>query len=178
MREPEAFRFIGNLDSIGTLVSKVSKLADPDWLEYLDRKNTGGTASAYSDTIPLIYNPEQDIKLITHHKNYEEYAPFIDETVSVVAEKLSLSSVKQAIFARLRAHSEIKPHKDSVGSIVKKTHRIHLPVITNEKCSFTVSKESKNLKVGEIWIIDNVHKVHSVNNLGDTDRVHLIIDAI
>ena len=178
MREPEAFRFMGHLDSIGELVSKVGKLSDHHWLEYPDRKNTGGTASAYSDTIPLIYNPEQNINIIKHHKDYEEYAPFIHETVSVVAEKLNLASVKQAILARLRAHSEIKPHKDSIGSIVRKTHRIHVPVITNEKCSFTVSKESRNLKVGEIWIIDNVHKVHSVNNLGDIDRVHLIIDAI
>ena len=178
MREPEAFRFIGHLDSIEQLVSKVSKFSNPDWTEYIERKNTGGTASAYSDTIPLIYNPEQNINLTKYHKNYDEYAPFIEETVSVVAEKLNLVSVKQAIFARLRAQSEIKPHKDSIGSIVKKTHRIHVPVLTNNKCSFTVSKESRNLKTGEIWIIDNVHKVHSVNNLGDTDRVHLIIDAL
>jgi hypothetical protein len=41
-----------------------------------------------------------------------------------------------------------------------------------------VGDESRNLKVGEIWIIDNTDMYHSVENKGKEDRVHLIIDAI
>jgi hypothetical protein len=48
----------------------------------------------------------------------------------------------------------------------------------NTKCIFSVGDESKNLDAGQIWIIDNVNRYHSVENKGETDRVHLIIDAI
>ena len=32
------------------------------------------------------------------------------------------------------------------------------------------------MKEGEIWEIDNAYKMHCVNNDGDTDRIHLLID--
>jgi quercetin dioxygenase-like cupin family protein len=71
----------------------------------------------------------------------------------------------------------IPRHRDK-GPLTAKTHRIHVPVITNSGCIFSVGDESKNLKAGQIWIIDNVNRYHSVENNGDSDRVHLIIDAI
>jgi hypothetical protein len=53
-----------------------------------------------------------------------------------------------------------------------------VPVITNTECIFSVGDESRNLDAGQIWIIDNVNRYHSVENKGNNDRVHLIIDAI
>jgi hypothetical protein len=81
------------------------------------------------------------------------------------------------MLTRLRAGAVIPRHKDE-GPLTAKTHRIHVPVTTNTGCIFSVGEESKNLGVGQIWVIDNVNRYHSVENAGDTDRVHLIIDAI
>ena len=39
-----------------------------------------------------------------------------------------------------------------------------------------VGDEIIQMKQGEIWEIDNANKVHSVNNDGNTDRIHLLID--
>ena len=85
--------------------------------------------------------------------------------------------VQQAMLTKLNANTVIPRHKD-VGPLTVKTHRIHVPVITNTQCIFTVDTESKNLEAGDIWIIDNVGRYHSVENKGQQDRVHLIIDAI
>jgi aspartyl/asparaginyl beta-hydroxylase (cupin superfamily) len=81
------------------------------------------------------------------------------------------------MLTNLKAGTVIPRHRDR-GPITAKTHRIHVPVITNTKCIFSVGDESRNLDAGQIWIIDNVNRYHSVENKGETDRVHLIIDAI
>ena len=41
---------------------------------------------------------------------------------------------------------------------------------------FTIEDEIKNLKIGEIWEINNSEKLHGVSNEGDEDRIHLIVD--
>ena len=43
---------------------------------------------------------------------------------------------------------------------------------------FTVGEEEKNMRVGEMWEINNNDKSHSVINGSDIDRVHLILDYI
>ena len=54
-------------------------------------------------------------------------------------------------------------------------HRIHIPIVTNEKSIFFVNGEEKNMRGGEIWEIDN-EAVHMVENRSDADRIHLIVD--
>jgi hypothetical protein len=41
-----------------------------------------------------------------------------------------------------------------------------------------VGEDKRNLKLGEIWEINNDKKEHSVDNLGETDRIHLIVDWV
>jgi aspartyl/asparaginyl beta-hydroxylase (cupin superfamily) len=53
--------------------------------------------------------------------------------------------------------------------------RTHIPIITNSEVTFIVGGETKYLKEGEIWEIDN-SKEHSVNNNSNVDRIHLIMD--
>ena len=55
--------------------------------------------------------------------------------------------------------------------------RCHLAT-TNEECFFTVGDDKRNLKLGEIWEINNDKKTHGVSNNGDEDRIHLIVDWI
>ena len=55
--------------------------------------------------------------------------------------------------------------------------RTHIPIITNSEVTFTVGGETKFLKEGEIWEINNT-KEHSVDNNSDIDRIHLLIDIM
>jgi hypothetical protein len=43
---------------------------------------------------------------------------------------------------------------------------------------FTVGNDRRNLKLGELWEINNDKQNHSVDNFGDEDRIHLIVDWI
>ena len=70
--------------------------------------------------------------------------------------------------------SEIPEHTDSGYSLLN-CHRIHVPIITNEKAAIFVGGEEKNMQVGDVYEINN-GLTHAVENKGGEDRIHLIID--
>ena len=78
---------------------------------------------------------------------------------------------------KLPAGNKVLPHIDK-GKSFTIPRRIHLPITTNSKCFFTVGDTTKNLKLGELWEINNNGIMHSVTNDGDTDRIHLIVDWV
>ncbi len=78
------------------------------------------------------------------------------------------------IFAKLLAGGKIPKHADGGFSLLN-CHRVHIPLVTNEQNIFFVNGEEKNMRVGEIWEINN-ELVHMVENRGDEDRIHLIVD--
>jgi hypothetical protein len=84
--------------------------------------------------------------------------------------------VGRSMLVKLPAGKNIDKHFDG-GSYLSIAKRHHIPVITNDKVWFIIDGEKKHLDVGEIWEIDNT-KEHEVQNLGDKDRVHLIVDII
>lgn len=176
MKENEAFQFIGNMPQFENLLKSVASLTQEDWLGYKERKATGGAAAGNTDTIPLMYDSKYRLNSAVLHENYERFSVYIDEVVLSTKQHIGEVKVQQAMLARLRAGTVIPKHRDT-GPLTAKTHRIHVPVITNEQCIFTIDDESKNLKPGQIWIVDNVGRRHGVTNNGDVDRVHLIIDA-
>lgn len=78
-------------------------------------------------------------------------------------------------YMRLSAGSSIHEHIDSYEPETNDV-RFHVPIITNPKVEFTVGGESLRMLPGECWYIDT-NTPHSVANLGDEDRVHLVIDC-
>ena len=177
MKENEAFLLIGDMPSFGELLNDVLSLTQEDWVEYKKRKAAGGVAAENTDTIPLVYDLKHRIDSGILHKDYERFSRYVDEVTMVVMKKIGEVKVQQAMLTNLRAGTVIPRHKDK-GPLTAKTHRIHVPIVTNKKCIFSVGEESKNLETGQIWVIDNVGRYHSVENNGTQDRVHLIIDAI
>ena len=177
MKENDAFLFIGDMPSFDKLLNKTISLTPEDWKKYKERKAAGGAAAEKTDTIPLVYDLKQRLNSEVIHENHEKFKTYIDEIIHVTARRVGEIKVQQAMLTKLNSKAVILRHKDK-GPLTAKTHRIHVPIITNTGCIFSVGDESKNLKPGQIWIIDNVNRYHSVENNGNEDRVHLIIDAI
>jgi hypothetical protein len=176
MKENQPFLCFGRHPDFESLLAQTVQFNDDDWENYKGRKNTGGVASAYSDTIPLIYSPNDKSKELVYHDHFETFANHIDLVVEIATMVLGVVAPHQAMLTRLRAGTEIGRHKDK-GELTSKTHRIHIPIITNESCIFTVEEERRHLRAGEIWMIDNVDRFHSVVNSGQENRIHLIIDV-
>ena len=131
-----------------------------------------------------IHKETQSIQLLNDDMSHTEplktryYDAFADE-VNPILDQLERHFGPQgtfirALLARLNGHSEINPHVDKGYSLVN-CNRIHIPIVTNEKVTFTVGGESRALAVGEVWEINNAD-VHAVTNTSELPRVHLIID--
>lgn len=80
----------------------------------------------------------------------------------------------RVMFARMAPGGEIKPHRDA-NAAAKWPHKIHVPLLTNDKVTFYVEGTGYHLPEGEAAEVNNMG-VHAVKNDGDTDRIHLIFE--
>lgn len=97
-----------------------------------------------------------------------EYLPLVINFFE--CEKMSVRLMK------LNAGAVIKEHTDYDMSFEEGEARFHIPVFTNQRVDFFIETEKIPLKEGECWYL-NLSLKHSVNNFGDTNRVHLVIDC-
>ena len=54
--------------------------------------------------------------------------------------------------------------------------RLHIPIVTNEGVVFELNRRRAILEAGSCWYL-RLSDPHRVANRGDTDRVHMVIDA-
>lgn len=80
----------------------------------------------------------------------------------------------RVMFARMAPGGEIKPHRDA-NAAAKWPHKIHVPLLTNDKVTFFIDGVGYHLPEGEAAEVNNM-SVHAVKNDGDTDRIHLIFE--
>lgn len=80
----------------------------------------------------------------------------------------------RVMLARLGPGGVIHPHRDG-NPAARWPHKIHVPLQTNEKCSFIVDGIDYRFPEGEAVEVNNLG-VHAVRNEGDTDRIHLIFE--
>ncbi len=103
--------------------------------------------------------------------------PFLDKcryTQSILNSfRCPLQSVR---LMRLTAGSLIKPHQDHDLAFEEGQVRLHIPITTNPDTHFRLNQQKIFMDVGECWYLRFADE-HSVQNNGQTDRVHLVIDA-
>lgn len=99
--------------------------------------------------------------------------PIIDEVIKYYP-GYEKGFVNKAMLPNMRPGTDIPKHFDTMKSF-SKSHRIHVPILTNDEVYFTVGGERVILEAGEAYEINNL-KEHGVKNKGKTDRVHLLFD--
>lgn len=78
---------------------------------------------------------------------------------------------------KLASGAQVHEHKDMDLCFEEGLVRFHIPVITHDEVAFYLDKESMRLKEGECWYM-NFNLPHSLHNKSNTDRIHLVIDAM
>lgn len=83
---------------------------------------------------------------------------------------------------RLCARTTIPSHRDGPqlrppypATLPSFYRRTHVPLITSKDVEFVIRDERRHLAPGEVWEINN-WRVHRVENRGEIDRVHLLVD--
>lgn len=162
------FKYFGSIE-ISDLLEKLKEL---DW-NYYQFRQIAHKVHAETLTVPLLF--DEKLQTIKIHKDFGHFIPELGKIKIFLSEKLGKGELQSAILINLPAGKKIKRHIDKAENF-KKYHRIHIPIQTNQKCYFEVDNEIINMKEGEIWEINNDDKYHSVENTGETDRIHLLID--
>lgn len=164
-----------------TPILKIIEENNLSWDEYTDRQNRYGTEHVHTKTIPIIFDKSFNF----NHLNIipTEHYPLFKDEIFKIEELIKQSTnengkIMRALLVKLTAGKSISPHVDIVGFSLVICRRIHIPIQTNDDCFFTVGDDKRNLKLGEVWEINNDKQNHSVDNFGDTDRIHLIVDWV
>ncbi|MEU4569787.1 aspartyl/asparaginyl beta-hydroxylase domain-containing protein [Micromonospora sp. NPDC023956] len=107
---------------------------------------------------------------------YGERLPYVTELIERTFD------TEHLLFARLAVMSEtvLMPHRDyveftEVPEEQRATHRLHVPLATNEDCLFLEDGTVYRMKSGEVWCLD-VTRMHSAGVLSDFRRMHVILD--
>ena len=85
----------------------------------------------------------------------------------------SIGSVR---LLRLAAGGSIREHRDADLCLEQSLARLHVPITTGDKVEFYLEEQLITMGPGECWYL-NFDLPHRVQNLGSTDRVHLVIDC-
>jgi hypothetical protein len=117
----------------------------------------------------------EDIKKIKKIDIDQELNLLTDAIVTKLEQKFN-GIAGNVIYAKLSAGKTITAHIDP-GYYLSVVHRLHIPIITNEKVIFKTRGSAVNMIQGFLYEINNCI-LHSVENNGTEDRVHLIVDII
>ena len=185
--------FQGNFKKVATvdiapLKDLVLQLTPQHWASNTTRQNR---YEVHQDTrmIGLVYDDDFRHTNPTRLPPMQLFGPVLQPMLAIIANHYeSLPEAKgpleeyghghfiRASLVCLIPGGEITPHQDKNFSLAH-SHRVHIPVVTNEKVLFTVSNETMNMKEGEIIEINN-RRLHFVINGGRDGRVHLILDWV
>jgi len=157
------------------LAHDLSLILDGNWIPHF---NTTG------------YNGDWNVISLYAHNGDESNIFALSTFNSIVSETSILKECKYfkevidsfkcpiltARILRLGVGSEIKPHRDHELGYEDGNFRLHIPIITNSDVQFIIDDTKLTMLPGECWYT-NVNYLHSVKNLGEEDRVHLVIDG-
>ena len=77
---------------------------------------------------------------------------------------------------KLTPGSIIREHRDHDLAMEEGAVRLHIPLATSPEVEFKLNGKRVDMRVGECWYL-RLSDLHSVNNRGTQDRIHLVIDA-
>jgi hypothetical protein len=156
----------------------VRRFADRDWIRHFVTQNYDGDWSV----LPL-----RSTATATHPVQMIYPDPtcdtFVDTPLLASCPSMQTALARFACpllsvrLMRLGAGSVIKTHRDLDLDVEHGSIRLHVPVVTNDRVDFRLNGERVALREGECWYL-RLSDPHSVTNGGDTDRIHLVIDAM
>ena len=180
-------RKIEDID-VTRFAQQAAKITDADWTADAFRQKTY-EVHKQTQTIRLIMDEDGRHRDPTYHSSYQTYKELL-EPVEIVIRRQFEQTLKakrlrkkhgrgyfiRMILVKLIADGSISQHVDQ-GETLAKSHRMHLPIITNEQNLFSVGDTEVHMKAGELWEINN-RREHGVVNGGSEDRIHLIVDYV
>jgi hypothetical protein len=179
------FKYINifNIDDLQNIVKNIT--FDKNQSEYDRRDSTfsgalGGSRNVYDSVTPITINETnlswtygEDIH--SDQKCDIALAKEIDPIIKHL-EKHVNGKVAEVSLNNLKAGNNIIGHYDT-GDYYEYMRRFHIPLETNPDVVFHIEKSSVMMSIGQCWEVNNA-KYHYVQNDGEYDRIHLVVDIM
>jgi hypothetical protein len=159
-------------------IEYVNTFSDDEWNSWSFRQTLGNHESTNTikiQWIPLTVKKYDETLIERNEPIYSIATEFLKDTLNFLKEYYD-GTIFKIILPRLKAGSSIGLHRDSSFSLMV-PHRVHIPIVTNEDVMFGCGASRLNMKVGNLYEINNSLK-HWVVNRSHQDRIHLIVDVI
>ncbi len=152
------------------------------WDEITVRQEAPG--SPHHDTECIWLRGPRDITLDTvfnelravDYPSMHELAQAVYPLVAPVLRQIGSTQLGRVLIVKLKPGGLIDPHEDT-GRYAKAYSRFHLVLKSNFGNTFSCDDETVHMQTGELWWF-NHRGQHSLRNDSDSDRIHLIFDAV
>jgi len=136
--------------AVSPLVVKLCSQSAEDWNRN-DFRQSRYAVHKDTTTIPILFDGDFRHFRPTRREKYDLFWPDIAPVCEAVSDHFHDGGyVIRCILARLRAGGVIAAHVDT-GFSLANSHRLHLPLLTNDEVFFSVGDEVVQMRVGELW---------------------------
>ena len=175
--KPQFVTDLGPVD-VAPLKALVARLSDRVWLLEDERKENN--FAVFHHTRHIVFRFIEGMR--DHRRFYSTpiWSVWRDHVVPVLDQATAGFGFTQRVYpkvmlARLAAGGVIDRHVDGAGANLF-THKIHVPLETNPRVTFFVNDRPFHLEEGRAYEVNNIAP-HAAENLGTTDRIHLIFEV-
>jgi hypothetical protein len=173
----EYFNPLGTAD-VDALIARVRGIPESQWeSENVNKPNKFDRLNATRHIMfRFITDVDNVFDFADHPTLWDEWKDLLLPIMTQAAEGLGYDDYRfpRVMLARLPAGGEISGHSDGEASYY--IHKIHVPLVTNERTMFRVGQREIHMPVGDIIEVNNKRN-HGVRNDGDEDRIHLIFEC-
>jgi hypothetical protein len=171
----QGIRELGRVEC-GALRQQVLSLPEATWWEDKRRQTEFRNVHSQTQSIVLIFCEGWPNPRIAYHRGWAYLGAEAAKVMrTVVADHYPVGGkILRAMMARLPPGARIDRHRDVDPSFAV-SHRIHIPLQTNEEVSFMVDKERLPTCAGRAFELNNLLP-HEVVNRGKDHRIHFIFD--
>jgi hypothetical protein len=171
---------------LGIVDNIVNNIQEQDWFINDYRNNVGSMDD--TNSIPIHHTPmcasgpplcasgiydDLPIHSIRKEPAYDKFFPLIEPVLNILKNHYSYNQYA-CFLARLKPGGEISMHIDT-GNFLTKCHRIHLPLVTDEKVEYIIDGTSYFWRKGTLFEFNNT-LLHGVKNNSSIYRIHLVIN--
>lgn len=175
-RKTASVRSLGRVD-IGALREAVLAIPEHVW----DAENAGkpNKFEALDKTRHIVFrfvDSTRDWRASHDRPAWAQWRGLIEPVLQQAARPYGYArgAFPRVMLARMAPGGIIQPHVDA-NPAAKWPHKIHVPLLTNDRVVFVVGTQGYHFPEGEAVEVNNLGP-HAVRNGGTTDRIHLIFE--
>ncbi len=175
-RKTTSVRKLGKVD-IAKLRSAVLALPDAVWdAENEGKPNRFDALDATRHIVFRFVSKLKDWRQSDDRPLWAEWKPLLEPVLAAATADYGYArgAFPRVMLARMAPGGVIHPHRDTNAS-AKWPHKIHVPLVTNDRVTFYVGGVAYFFGEGEAVEVNNMGS-HAVTNEGASDRIHLIFE--